>query len=34
MAQGEELGFLGALAAKEKKQQLEHLSQAEVDEGP
>jgi hypothetical protein len=34
VAQGEELGFLGARAAKEKKHQLEHLSQAEVDEGP
>jgi hypothetical protein len=34
MAQGEELGFLGFLAAKEKEEQLEDLSQAEVDEGP
>jgi hypothetical protein len=34
MAQGEELGFLGSLAAKEKEEQLEDLSQAEVDEGP
>jgi hypothetical protein len=33
MAQGEELGFLGSLAAKEKEEQLEDLSQAEVDEG-
>src|ERR1035438_10817399 len=27
MAQGEELGFLGSLAAKEKEEQLEDLSQ-------
>jgi hypothetical protein len=34
MTQGEKLGLLGALTAKEKEEQLEHLSQAEVEEGP